>query len=72
MQQARGKWMIPAYKAVLFTSFGCSMYMMGRLVLVRRLHISQSPELTVRRDTRPGSARTKLCAMISVEAAQGI
>lgn len=32
--QARGKWMIPAYKAVLYTSFGASMYMMGRLVLV--------------------------------------
>ncbi|KAJ4367919.1 hypothetical protein N0V86_009759 [Didymella sp. IMI 355093] len=32
-EKARGKWMIPAYKAVLYTSFGCSMYMMGRLVL---------------------------------------
>jgi len=26
--------MIPAYKVILFTSFGSSMYMMGRLVLV--------------------------------------
>lgn len=34
-KQARGKWMIPAYKVTLFTSLGCSMYMMGRLVLVR-------------------------------------
>ncbi|PVI01521.1 hypothetical protein DM02DRAFT_524768, partial [Periconia macrospinosa] len=31
--KGRGKWMIPAYKAVLFTSVGCSMYMMCRLVL---------------------------------------
>jgi len=27
--------MIPAYKTMLFTSLGCSLYMMGRLVLVR-------------------------------------
>lgn len=26
--------MIPGYKAILYTSFGASMYMMGRLVLV--------------------------------------
>lgn len=26
--------MVPAYKVVLFTSFGASMYMMGRMVLV--------------------------------------
>jgi hypothetical protein len=32
--QSRGKWMIPAYKCVLFGSFGASMYMMSRLVLV--------------------------------------
>ncbi|KAG9186267.1 hypothetical protein G6011_02823 [Alternaria panax] len=32
-EKARGKWMIPAYKVVLFSSFGASMYMMGRLVL---------------------------------------
>ncbi|KAF2622877.1 hypothetical protein BU25DRAFT_351266, partial [Macroventuria anomochaeta] len=32
-EKARGKWMIPGYKAVLYTSFGASMYMMGRLVL---------------------------------------
>ncbi|KAF2272376.1 uncharacterized protein EI97DRAFT_437003 [Westerdykella ornata] len=32
-EKARGKWMIPAYKVLLFTTFGSSMYMMGRLVL---------------------------------------
>jgi hypothetical protein len=32
--QARGKWMIPAYKGVLYLSFGSSMYMMTRLLLV--------------------------------------
>lgn len=35
--QSRGRWMIPAYKVVLFTSIGSSLYMMGRLVLVRFL-----------------------------------
>jgi hypothetical protein len=35
--QARGKWMIPAYKVMLFSSLGASMYMMGRLVLVRQI-----------------------------------
>jgi hypothetical protein len=34
LQQARGKWMIPMYKAGLYTSLGCSMYMMVRLFLV--------------------------------------
>lgn len=34
LHQARGKWMIPAYKGILYTSLGASMYMMGRLVLV--------------------------------------
>jgi len=61
--------MIPAYKGLLFTSFGASMYMMCRLVLVRLPNLSGIPKLTMRRDTRPGSARTKLYAMISVEAA---
>ena len=37
--QARGKWMIPAYKGLLYTSFGASMYMMCRLFLVRLLQI---------------------------------
>lgn len=32
--QARGKWMIPAYKGVLYLSFGSSMYMMTRMLLV--------------------------------------
>jgi hypothetical protein len=40
--QARGKWMIPAYKVLLFTSFGSSMYMMGRLVLVSIGHLCSS------------------------------
>ena len=42
--QARGKWMIPAYKGLLYVSLGSSMYMMGRLVLVRpnlRLPLAQ-------------------------------
>lgn len=33
--QSRGRWMIPAYKVILYTSISSSMYMMGRLVLVR-------------------------------------
>lgn len=32
--QARGKWMIPAYKCLMYTSFGASMYMMCRMFLV--------------------------------------
>ena len=32
--QARGKWMIPAYKGLLYTSLSCSMYMMCRMFLV--------------------------------------
>ncbi|KAL5376781.1 hypothetical protein DPSP01_010193 [Paraphaeosphaeria sporulosa] len=31
--KSRGRWMIPAYKVVLYTSIGSSLYMMGRLVL---------------------------------------
>jgi hypothetical protein len=34
--------MIPAYKVLLFTSFGSSMYMMGRLVLVSIGHLCSS------------------------------
>ena len=56
--QSRGKWMIPAYKAVLFTSFGCSMYMMGRLVLVCPPRTRADDEAHNRRGTRRGSART--------------
>ncbi|KAG9388659.1 COX7a domain containing protein [Pyrenophora tritici-repentis] len=33
MDSARGKWMIPGYKVLLFGSLSASMYMMGRLVL---------------------------------------
>jgi hypothetical protein len=44
--QARGKWMIPMYKVGLFTSFGCSMYMMCRLFLVGRLRPSCRTLLT--------------------------
>ncbi|KAF2748190.1 hypothetical protein M011DRAFT_467230 [Sporormia fimetaria CBS 119925] len=32
-EKARGRFIIPAYKVVLFTSFGSSMYMMFRMVL---------------------------------------
>ncbi|EDU41215.1 hypothetical protein PtrSN002B_008576 [Pyrenophora tritici-repentis] len=32
-EKARGKWMIPGYKVLLFGSLSASMYMMGRLVL---------------------------------------
>jgi hypothetical protein len=35
ISQARGKYIMPAYKVVLFGGFASSMYMMGRLVLVR-------------------------------------
>jgi hypothetical protein len=31
--------MIPAYKVILFGSFGASAYMMGRLVLVSRVSL---------------------------------
>ncbi|KAL6710629.1 hypothetical protein ACN47E_008677 [Coniothyrium glycines] len=30
-EKSRGKWMIPGYKVILFSSFGASMYMMCRL-----------------------------------------
>ena len=40
--QARGKWMIPAYKCLMYTSFSASMYMMCRMFLVG------GPELTSR------------------------
>lgn len=42
--QARGKWMIPAYKGLLYTSFGASMYMMCRLFLVR--YLQSPPDVT--------------------------
>ncbi|KAH7081350.1 hypothetical protein BKA63DRAFT_561896 [Paraphoma chrysanthemicola] len=32
-EKARGKWMIPGYKLMLYTSLGASMYMMSRTVL---------------------------------------
>ncbi|KAF2854015.1 hypothetical protein T440DRAFT_552616 [Plenodomus tracheiphilus IPT5] len=32
-QKARGKYMVPMFQTLLFTSFGASMYMMSRLVL---------------------------------------
>jgi hypothetical protein len=35
--QARGKWMIPAYKCLMYTSFSASMYMMCRMLLVGAL-----------------------------------
>lgn len=40
--QARGSWMIPAYKCLMWTSFSASMYMMCRMFLVG------GPELTSR------------------------
>ena len=36
--------MIPAYKGLLYTSFGASMYMMGRLFLVR--YLQSPPDVT--------------------------
>jgi hypothetical protein len=60
--QGRGKWMVPAYQCILFTSFGCSMYMMGRLVLVRylaTLHCAIVAVTDSSRGTRRGSARTR-------------
>ena len=51
--QARGKYMIPGYKVILFGSFGASMYMMGRLVLVSRLCAGlRHPFLTVATGTQ--------------------
>ncbi len=38
--QARGRYMIPAFKVLLYGSFGASMYMMGRLTLVGILYIA--------------------------------
>ncbi|KAG9201256.1 hypothetical protein B5807_00793 [Epicoccum nigrum] len=32
-EKARGKWMIPAYKCLMYTSFSASMYMMCRMLL---------------------------------------
>ncbi|KAH7409885.1 hypothetical protein DE146DRAFT_751613 [Phaeosphaeria sp. MPI-PUGE-AT-0046c] len=32
-QKARGKWMVPMFKAGMYTSVSCSMYMMCRLFL---------------------------------------
>ncbi|EOA84638.1 hypothetical protein ACJQWK_07014 [Exserohilum turcicum] len=32
-EKGRGKWMVPGYKMLMYTSFGASMYMMTRLVL---------------------------------------
>ncbi|KAF2650468.1 hypothetical protein K491DRAFT_608771 [Lophiostoma macrostomum CBS 122681] len=32
-EKARGKWILPVYKTILFGGFASSMYMMGRLVL---------------------------------------
>ncbi|KAF2264211.1 hypothetical protein CC78DRAFT_580717 [Lojkania enalia] len=32
-EKGHGRWMIPAYKVLLFGSFGASMYMMARLTL---------------------------------------
>jgi hypothetical protein len=60
--QARGKWMIPAYKVILFTSIGSSMYMMGRMVLVSYSCSCRSVRLLTMadRDTRLGSARTRV------------
>jgi hypothetical protein len=54
--------MVPGFKVILFGSFGASMYMMGRLVLVS-LHVAEVSIptcLTVIRDTRPGLARTRI------------
>ncbi|KAF2727435.1 hypothetical protein EJ04DRAFT_582029 [Polyplosphaeria fusca] len=31
-EKSRGRWMIPAFKVMLFTNVAASMYMMGRLV----------------------------------------
>jgi hypothetical protein len=53
--------MIPAYKVTLFTGFGASLYMMGRLVLVSYVNYL-TPLIDAnqtRRDTRLGSARTR-------------
>ncbi|OAL51682.1 hypothetical protein IQ07DRAFT_506832, partial [Pyrenochaeta sp. DS3sAY3a] len=32
-EKNRGKWMVPGYKVLLFTSFGASTYMMFRMLL---------------------------------------
>jgi hypothetical protein len=58
--QARGKWMIPAYKCLMYTSFSASMYMMCRMLLVGAFQThKQIKLLTSSRATRPGSARTR-------------
>lgn len=60
--QARGKWMIPAFKMGLYTSLGCSMYMMVRLVLVSSYiqFEARTGSNKASRDTRLGLARTRL------------
>jgi hypothetical protein len=53
--------MIPMYKAGLYTSLGCSMYMMVRLFLVSHVRNEASHCLanSMTRDTRRGLARTR-------------
>ncbi|KAF2792972.1 hypothetical protein K505DRAFT_375648 [Melanomma pulvis-pyrius CBS 109.77] len=41
-EKSRGKWMVPAYKVILFGSFGASMYMMGRMVLGHKTWIGKN------------------------------
>lgn len=64
--------MVPAYKVLLFGSFGASMYMMGRLVLVRILSNSERTwALTVCRGTRRGLARTRKTESIGSRVTEG-
>lgn len=52
--------MVPGYKMLMYTSFGASMYMMTRLVLVSA-HTKECRDNAndFFRDTRPGTTRTR-------------
>lgn len=73
--------MIPAYKMVLYTTFGSSLYMMGRLVLVRTTtiwHITAAltywigPQDLVRQElSSPEEMRLTTCELQSGEVFSG-
>lgn len=54
--------MVPGYKVILFTSFSASMYMMTRMLLVRRfLLVARDPVTDGNsRDTRLGGERIRV------------
>ncbi|KAF2201155.1 hypothetical protein GQ43DRAFT_480940 [Delitschia confertaspora ATCC 74209] len=41
-QKARGRWMVPPFQYLLFGTFGCSMYMMVRMLLGHKTWFSKN------------------------------